>query len=143
KAYLQTRWAQGTHNVKQLVAELRERGYRQGTTIVYDYLRSLRHLPRWQEAGTSQENSRTQTASSSSLSARQAAWLFTRNPRKLRLTQVKKLDHVRRASEEMEMVYQLAQDFRAMVTQRQEMHWGRWLKETQESGVTLGRRYPA
>jgi transposase len=42
KAYLQERWNAGQHNIKQLVAELRERGYRQGETIVYDYLRSIR-----------------------------------------------------------------------------------------------------
>ena len=35
----------------------------------------------------------------------------------------------------MAQTYQLAQDFRAMVTQRQVPFLGRWLKEAQESGI--------
>src|SRR6266566_10156547 len=53
KAYLRERWAAGQHNSKQLLAELREQGYRQGETIVYDYLRSMRDRPEWREAYTS------------------------------------------------------------------------------------------
>jgi transposase len=38
KASLRERWTAGQHNIKQLVSELRERGYRQGETIVNDHV---------------------------------------------------------------------------------------------------------
>ena len=70
KAYLRERWNADQHNIKQLVAELRERGYRQEENIVYDYLRSVREQPAWLET---YKKTQTQAASSSSLSAREAA----------------------------------------------------------------------
>jgi transposase len=71
-----------------------------------------------------------------SLSAREAAWLFACNPQRLRLAQVVKLDRVRRSEEELETVYQLAQDFRVMVTRRQADVLDRWLTEAKGSGIT-------
>lgn len=135
KAYLQERWASGQCTVKQLVAELRERGYRQGETIVYDYLRSLRERPAWLEAYSSKKKKQAHSTSQSDLSAREAAWLFACNPQKLRLGQLITLDRLRRCEEELETAYQLAQDFRVMVTKRQEGILGRWLKEAKDSGI--------
>ena len=135
KAYLRERWNAGQHNIKQLVTELRERGYRQGETIVYDYLRSVRAQPEWLEAYAATKKAQTRAASSSPLSAREAAWLFARNPQKLHLTQVVKLDRVRRWNERYETAYQLAQDFRVMLTKRQEGALPRWLQEAKQSGI--------
>jgi hypothetical protein len=105
KAYLRERWAAGQRNIKQLLAELRELGYWQGETIVYDYLRSLRERPQWREAYTSTKKKQAHSLSQPDLSARQAAWLFACNPQKLLLMQVFKLDHVRRSEEELEIAY--------------------------------------
>jgi transposase len=135
KPYLQERWARGVHNIKRLVAELRERGYRHGETIVYDYLRSMREQPVWPGASPVSKKKPTHASSQSSLSAREAAWLFTRNPQRLRLAQVVKLDHVRRSDEEWETAYQLTQDFRVMVTRRQHNALDRWLTEAKSSGI--------
>ncbi len=74
-------------------------------------------------------------SSQSALSAREAAWLFAHNPQRLRLAQVVKLDRVRRSEEELETAYQLAQDFRVMVTRRQADVLGRWLTEAKSSGI--------
>jgi hypothetical protein len=95
KPYLQERWARGVHNIKRLVAELRAQGYRHGETIVYDYLRSMRKQPAGPGASSDSGKKLTHASSQSSLSAREAAWLFARNPQRLRLAQVVKLDHVR------------------------------------------------
>lgn len=122
-------------NIKRLVAELRERGYRHGETIVYDYLRSMREQPVWPGASPISRKKQTHASSQSSLSAREAAWLFVRNPQRLRLAQVVKLDHVRRSDEEWETAYQLAQDFRVMVTRRQHNVLDRWLTEAKSSGI--------
>jgi transposase len=128
KPYLQARWAEGTRNIKRLLAELRARGYRHGETIVYDYLRSMRKR-------SAQEQAAPASGKKLSLSARQAAWLFARNPQRLRLAQVLKLDRVRRAEEELETAYQLAQDFRVMVTRRQHHVLDRWLTAAKGSGI--------
>ena len=45
-----------------------------------------------------------------------------------------RLDHLRRSEQELETVYQLAQDFRVMVTSRQEGVLPRWLQEAKDSG---------
>src|SRR5258708_6602041 len=135
EAYLQERWTAGQRNIKQLVAELRERGYRHGETIVYDYLRSLRQQPAWLEEYTATKMRPSHGALTLSLSAREAAWLFVCNPQKLRLAQVLKLDPLPRSEERLETAYQLAQDFRVMVTKHQKDALPGWLQEAKGSGI--------
>jgi transposase len=69
------------------------------------------------------------------LSAREAAWLFICPPRKLKLRQVRALEPLRLEDEELGSTYQLVQDFRTMVTQRQGSFLPRWLSEAQASGI--------
>ena len=135
KGYLQQRWAEGERTVKRLLVELREQGYQQGETIVYDYLRTLQEQPAWMQDFQAYKKSSAHVGSYDVLSAREAAWLFVCNPRKLRIPQVIRVDHLRRVDEELELVYQLAQDFRVMVTQRQVSVLGRWLEEAKTSGI--------
>jgi Transposase len=96
---------------------------------------SIREQPVWLAAYAATKKTQTRAATSSPLSAREAAWLFACNPQKLRLTQVVKLDQVRRLDERYETAYQLAQDFRVMVTKRQEGILLRWLTEAKQSGI--------
>jgi transposase len=132
KSYLQQRWEMGERNVKRLLVELRERGYRQGETIVYDYLRTLRKPA---EGVNASQKTAVRSASQTALSAREAAWLFVCNPRKLRISQAVRLDSLRVTDEDLGLAYQLAQDFRGMVTKRQESVLGRWLEEAKASGI--------
>ncbi len=135
KKYLQQRWAEGEQNVKHLLVELRERGYRQGETIVYDYLRTLRKPAEGMDASEVQKQTAVHSAAQRALSAREAAWLFVCNPHKLRLSQARRLDHLRVTHEDLGLAYQLAQDFRVMVTKRQAPVLGRWLEEAKASGI--------
>ena len=132
KDYLQQRWAEGERKVKRLLVELRERGYRQGETIVYEYLRTLRKPP---EGVVVRKNAAVRSAAQTALSAREAAWLFVCNPQKLRLSQAVRLDHLRVTHEDLGLAYQLAQDFRVMVTKRQVHVLGRWLEEAKASDI--------
>ena len=111
--------------------------------MIYDYLRPLRELPEWMEAYQQQKARQTQGKRSTPLSAREAAWLFICNPRKLKLRQVRELEPLRLEDEELGRVYQLVQDFRTMVTQRQVSILSRWLKEAQESGVAELKSFAA
>jgi transposase len=135
KDYLQQRWAAGERNVKHLLVELRERGYRQGETIVYDYLRTLRKAPEGKDTSQMQKQTPVRAAAQTALSAREAAWLFACNPHKLRLCQAVRLDALRVTHEDLGRAYQLAQDFRAMVTNRQVQVLGRWLEEAKASAI--------
>jgi transposase len=135
KDYLQQRWAAGERNVKHLLVELRERGYRQGETIVYDYLRTLREPQEGVSASVVRKKAAVRSAAQAALSAREAAWLFVCNPQKLRLSQAVRLDHLRVTNEDLELTYQLAQDFRVMVTKRQVHVLGRWLEEAKASDI--------
>jgi len=135
KDYLQQRWAAGERNVKHLLVELRERGYRQGETIVYDYLRTLREPQEGVSASVVRKKAAVRSAAQAALSAREAAWLCVCNPQKLRLSQAVRLDHLRVTNEDLELTYQLAQDFRVMVTKRHVHVLGRWLEEAKASDI--------
>ena len=129
------RWAEGEHTVKHLLVELRKRGYRQGETIVYDYLRTLGKPSEGVDASEVHKKSAGRSAAQTALSAREAAWLFVCNPQKLRISQAVRLDHLRVTHEDLGLAYQLAQDFRVMVTKRQVHVLGRWLEEAKASGI--------
>jgi transposase len=95
----------------------------------------VRGQPAWLEEYTATKKRSSHGAPSLSLSAREAAWLFVCNPEILRLTQVVKLDHLRRTEERLETAYQLAQDFRVMVTKQHKDTLPRWLQEAKGSGI--------
>lgn len=126
-----------------LIAELREQGYRGGKTIVHQYLRSVRQPAAWQEAYQQCQRRQQRKLPPAALSAHQAAWLFVCNPRKLKVSQIWQLDPVRRHEEEFEQVYQLAQEFRRMVVQRQSEHLPGWLEEAKASGIPELQRFAA
>jgi transposase len=135
KEYLNERWATGQCTASSLLAELRERGYQGGETLVYDYLRPLRERPEWMEAYQQQKVLQAQGKRLAPLSAHEAAWLFICNPRKLTLRQVWDLEPLRLQDAELGSAYQLVQDFRTMVTQHQVNVLPRWLNEAQACGI--------
>ena len=82
----------GQHNITHLVAEIRAQGYRGSATIVHDYLRPYHEHPEWLQMYHQQKQHGTRSGDHTPLSAREAAWLFIRNPRKLTLQQVRQLE---------------------------------------------------
>ena len=136
KDYLQQRLAEGEQNVTHLIAEIRARGFRGSATIVRDYLRPLREEPDWKENYHQKKQQMACGGSRKPLSAHQAAWLFVCNPRKLKWRQIWwQLEPLRVEDEELGRAYHLAQDFRAMITQRQVGVLPRWLKEAEACGI--------
>jgi transposase len=135
KAYVHQRWEEGQQNVTHLIKEIRAQGYQGGESIVHDYLKDQRTTPEWMETYQQCKQRKAQGKSTTPLSARQAAWLFVCNPRKLKFRQIWALDPIRLHDEELGRAYHLAQDFRAMITQRQVAMLEPWLKEVQESKI--------
>jgi transposase len=95
KKYLHERLGEGEQNVTHLIAELRERGYRGGDTIVFDYLRPLQDAPEWMETYPHAKEGKARGTPGTPLSARTAAWLFVCNPRKLKGRQCWQLEPLR------------------------------------------------
>ncbi|GAC1565878.1 MAG: ISL3 family transposase [Ktedonobacteraceae bacterium] len=135
KAYLEQRWTQGQHKATQLIEEIRAQGYRGGESIVNEYLKEKRSHPEWMQVYQQCKQRKAQGQSIVPLSARQAAWLFVRNPRKLKFRQVLALESIRLYEDELGKAYHLAQDFRTMVTQRRVGMLEPWLKEVRESAI--------
>ncbi len=143
KDYLQQRLQEGQKNATHLIEELRARGYQGGGTIVRDYLRGLSTQPEWQKAYQQVKHEMQSGTAQAPLSAREAAWLFVCNPRKLKLGQVLQLEPLRVVDEEFARVYNLAQDFRMMVVARQAEYLPRWLEEAKTSGIAELRGFVA
>jgi transposase len=136
KEYLHQRLVQGQPSVTNLIAEIREQGFRGSDTIVFDYLRSLRGDPTWREDYQRRKQQIVCGVSRKPLSAHQAAWLFVCNPCKLKWRQIWwQLEPLRMEDEELGRVYHLAQDFRTMITGRQASVLARWCREALESGI--------
>jgi transposase len=136
KGYLNLRLAEGQPSVTDLIKEIREQGFRGSHTIVFDYLRSIRGDPEWHEAYQQRKKQIACGVSRKPLSAHQAAWLFVCNPRKLKWRQVWwQLELLRIEDEELGRAYHLAQDFRAMIKERQVAVLPRWLKEAEACGI--------
>jgi transposase len=135
KAYLQQRWEQGQQNTKQLIEEIRAKGYLGGGSIVYEHLQKSHPQPEWVETYQQCKKQKALGKQVTPLSARQAAWLFVCNPRKLKFRQVWALEPLRLHDDELGHAYQLAQDFRTMVTQHKVELLEPWLKEVRESQI--------
>jgi transposase len=141
KDYLYQRWSEGDRNVTHLVAELRERGYRGCETIVFDYLRSFHQQPEWLQAYQQQKHRAAQGIPTAPRSPREAAWLFVCPPPQLTLSQVRQLDPLRRRDDELGKAYELVQDFRMMVTQRQVAYLARWIDDAKANELPKLRRF--
>jgi transposase len=141
KAFLHQRWSEGARNVTHLVTELREQGYRGSQTIVFDYLRPFHEQPQWLQTYQHQQQRAALGMPTVPLSPREAAWLFVCPPRTLKLSQVRQLDPLRTRDEELGRAYELVQDFRTMVNQRQLACLPRWIDEAKTSGLPELRRF--
>ena len=118
RAYLDQRWEEGCHNVAVLLAELRERGYRGGHTIVQDYVAPLR--PKRPQATTVPAAvTRVAVPARPTWTPRQVVALFLRRPDDLTAKQQHALTTIRTASPLLDAVYGVVQAFAVMVRQRQ------------------------
>jgi transposase len=117
KTYLLKRWHQGCHQGAQLTRELRAKGYKGSPHGIYRYLETLKASP----FAPSKHKSASKLASSIQpkpllmLSASQATWLFFRKQEDLQPEEQETLRQLRQASPQLEVAYQLVDDFLHMV----------------------------
>jgi transposase len=124
--YLFRRWEDGCHTIACLFRELMEQGYKGSYESVRDTL--VRLLP----AG------RKNAADSSSKvpplpTSRQAAFLFLRRPEELRVEEQERLSKLRQLHAEVDLAYDLVQQFAQMLRSRTGEHLDVWLAQAKSS----------
>jgi transposase len=121
--YLFQRWAQGCHNITQLFRELGAQGYRGSYASVRDNI-----VRRLQFDGR-----KTPVDASSKVpplpTPRQAAFLFLRRPEKLRVEEQETLAKLRQVHPEVDLAYDLVQQFAQMLRTRTGEHLDTWLAQ--------------
>ena len=124
--YLFGRWEDGCHNIACLFRELVERGYKGSYESVRDTLVRLLPTGRKNEASSS---SRAPALASS----RQAVFLFLRRPEKLRVEEQERLSKLRQINPEVDLAYDLVQQFAHMLRTRTGEHLDTWLAQVANS----------
>jgi transposase len=131
-AYVLQRWQAGQRNGLRICEEIQAQGYQGSSRTIYRFLAALKsrrpdpgEVPEWPLQD---------------FTAREAVWLFVRNPDALDDTEQAELAAIRQASETAEAMYQLVQDFMRMVRHRQGERLDAWLKKVASSQIPEFRR---
>jgi transposase len=127
--YVLSRWEQGCTNGLQLWQEIQVQGYQGSDQTVYRYLRGLRKKRRviWKPE--------VPHAPLQDFCAHEAVWLFARAPDSLEEKELETLTAICQASETARKTYQLVQEFRQILHQRQGEKLDRWLAKSAASQI--------
>ena len=128
RPYLQARWQQGCHATSQLWHELQERGFSGSWMMVYRWVQL--QGDRKTEALAPLPNS-----TAPKLAPRPLAWLFLRAPEHLEKQDKLILSRIRQ-TQQMDVAYELAQRFVALVKERNINALETWLRDCQKSGIS-------
>jgi transposase len=145
KTYLLKRWHQGCHTGAQLERELRAKGYKGSQHGIYRYLETLKAA----KLAPSKRKSAAKPAASIqpnallTLSASQATWLFFRKQEDLTPEEQETLRQLRQASPQLEVAYQLVDDFLHMVRERTGEQLDSWLKRVETSQLPAFQTFVA
>jgi transposase len=124
--YLFQRWEDGNHNMACLFRELVEQGYKGSYESVRDNL--VRLLPEGRKIPRD-SLSKTSTLAPS----RQASFLFLRRPEKLRTAEQETLAKLRQLHPEVNLAYNLVQQFAQMLRTRTGERLDAWLAQVEGS----------
>lgn len=124
--YLFQRWEDGCHNIACLFREIVGQGYKGSYESVRDNL--VRLLP------TGRKNAAGALSKASALpTSRQAAFLFLRRPEKLNVEEQEQLCKLRQINPEVDLAYDLGQQFAQMLRTRTGEHLDAWLNKVESS----------
>jgi transposase len=143
--YLEAQLAAGQENALQLWRELREHHrYTGSRALVSRWVAQHRHLvplpepnspPRRQRGRPPAASAPPATPPQHRLSARQAAWLLVREPKKLEEEEQRLVERLCTHAPKVEQAYRLAQEFMQMVRERQAERFDDWLQRASTSGL--------
>jgi transposase len=126
--FLRERWGVGCHNIAQLYRELVARGYTQSYRSVYKQL--VRLLPEGKKNA-----SHGCDLSPSPLSSRQATFLFLRRSEELENDEQETLITLRHLHPEIDLAYDLVQQFAQMLRTRTGEQLDAWLEHVRASQI--------
>jgi transposase len=151
--YLLSRWQAGCYNGMQLYQELLAQGYPGSRVLVSRFVADLRRKGSIAPSeGTeraqpgAEEESRCTHSRRRRLTSRQASWLFVVSPTRLTQEQRCQLAQLCQSDDQLQRVYQLAQQFVRLLKERQPEALPSWLEQAEQchlrelSSLALGLR---
>lgn len=139
-AYVTDRWEQGCHNALQLWREITLQGFKGGCSSVYRHVASLRD-PSMLVRGKAERSQTVPEGPLQHLHAREAVWLFVREPATLDEAEQATLKLIRQASPTADQGYQVAQEFLRMLRQRKGERLDAWLEQVRASQIPELQRF--
>jgi transposase len=141
--YLEKRHQEGCENATQLWREIRQQGYPGSTSQVHKWMKQQRRQP---AASTPKKHQgetelaqyrreQRQMQASKYPSVKQLAWLLMKAPETLTALENAHLAWVQQDTDVV-TVYQLAQQFAAMIRERQSERFDEWLRVCTTSGIS-------
>ncbi len=127
-SYLVERWEAGCHNIAQLYRELVARGYTHSYHTVHEQL--VRLLPEGKKNAAQGGD-----LSPTPLSSRQASFLFLRRPEELEADEQEPLLTLRPLHPEIDLAYDLVQQFARMLRTRTGEQLDDWLEQVRASQI--------
>jgi transposase len=126
--YLSQRWTAGCHNMACLFRELVEQGYKGSYASVRDTI--LRLLPEGRKT-----SSDSQSGKQAPVLSRQATFLFLRQPEELEADEQETLTQLLQLDPEMNLAYELIQQFTQMLRTRTGEKLDDWLEKVRASQI--------
>jgi transposase len=126
--FLRQRWEAGCHNIAQLYRELVARGYTHSYHSVHEQL--VRLLPEGKKNATKGGD-----LAPTPLSSRQATFLFLRRPQELTADEQEALITLRHLHPEIELAYDLVEQFAQMLRTRTGEQLDDWLGKVRASQI--------
>jgi transposase len=143
KGYLLARWNAGCHTAMRLFRELRQRGYGGSYGVVAAYARRLRQAQGLPAGHRRPRQSLPAVAEPlcPPLTPRRATWLVLRRETKRTEAEAQQLTQLHTQSAEVAEAIDLAQDFAALVRQRQPTQLDPWLTRATTSTLEALQRF--
>lgn len=132
--YVAEQWNQGRRNGQELWREIAVQGYKGGSRSVYRFLESLRETPALTR-GKAERSHVVPESPIQQFSAREAVWLFVRDPGDLEKNEQETLTALRQASPTAETLYGLAQEFMHMIRHLEGERLDDWLSRVRASCI--------
>jgi transposase len=141
--YLRERWHAGCQNAAQLQAEIAARGYRGSHTIVRALVSDWRARSPNEARRTTGPKRKAPVPTTRRLSSRAASFLLVKRPDTLTQTQRNHLQQLTQASDDLELAYQLTQQFVTMIRQQQADPFDGWLSRVKAHAPRELKRFAA
>jgi transposase len=146
--YLRQRWQAGCHNAMRLYREIREQGYSGSRPLVSRWAVQMRKTtPKATQpdvpgkAAAKPKPHNPQVENRRKLSPSQAAWLLVCKPADLTTEQESALEHMRKASSDIAIAYDLAQGFADMLREHKAGRLASWLESAKKAGLAELRSF--